>query len=173
MMITTCRILWIAAGIAVVVPVVAVLVVVVAGLVVGKRTWCDAPLPHAPITRPAATVKSKLTNGDAERYERAASVDRGDTPTTVWRGSKGSGQTSPLVGVPCAYSRSAADGRVELELQRRWLPRLVGRSWSPALGPVRYYIVGPAAPIRDPPVQRLDRQAVGRVAGDERVEAPS
>jgi hypothetical protein len=78
-----------------------------------------------------------------------------------------------LFGAARPAQRSAADRRVEFELERRWLERLVGRSGSPALGPMRDDVVSPAASVRDAPVKRLDRQPAGRVAGDERVEAAS
>ena len=54
-------------------------------------------------------------------------------------------------------SRSAADRRIELELKRRRLERLVRRSRSSALGPVRDHIMGPARAVADAPIERLDR----------------
>ena len=44
-------------------------------------------------------------------------------------------------------SRSAAHRRVELELERRRVERLVGRSRSSALGPMGHHIVGSTAPV--------------------------
>jgi hypothetical protein len=68
---------------------------------------------------------------------------------------------------------SAANGCVELELERRWLERLVSLARASALGPVSDHIVHPASQVADSSVQRLDRQTTIRVAGDQRVEAPS
>jgi hypothetical protein len=48
---------------------------------------------------------------------------------------------------------------VQLELERGGLKRLARRSRPSSLGPVGHHIVGSAAPVADPPVKRLDREA--------------
>jgi hypothetical protein len=68
--------------------------------------------------------------------------------------------------------RSAPGRRVKLELKWRGLERFAGRPWASALGPVRADVVGAAASVADAAVERLNRQASGVVAGDERVEPP-
>ena len=69
-------------------------------------------------------------------------------------------------------TRLAADRRVELELKRRRLEWLARRSRPSALGPVRDHVMSTAAPVRDPAVQRLDRQPGRGLARDERMEPP-
>ncbi len=66
---------------------------------------------------------------------------------------------------------SVARRGVELELKGGGLEGLAGDPRPTALGPVRDDLAGPAGPIGDAAVERLDHEAAGRAAGHQRVEA--
>lgn len=74
---------------------------------------------------------------------------------------------------PAILDRSVAHRRVEFELKRRWLERLLGRSWASALGPVPDDVVRSAASVANATVERLKREAARGVARHDRVKAPA
>src|SRR5580658_10630045 len=60
---------------------------------------------------------------------------------------------------------------VHLQLARRGAQRLAGLSWPTLLGPVADHLAAARVVVVDAPVERLQRQAAGGRAVDDRVEA--
>jgi hypothetical protein len=109
---------------------------------------------------------------DHNRASRSPTIIHG-APKMLRSGSSVFAERCLFYGARARGACLAATGSVELELKRRWLERLVGRSWPSALGPVRYHLVCAAGPVGDSSIERLQRQPAGSAAGDERVEAAS
>ena len=111
-----------------------------------------ARLCHA--TRPARGSQrggAPAVTGLVKRRRGAAQSPSGPVDPSYRSGSAGETSSASALG------RSTADRRIELELKRRRLERLVRRSRSSAFGPVRDHVMGPARAVADAPIERLDR----------------